>query len=118
MMTRATVLQEVRQTWFLRSYFQQRTECSAAAVSERGRGIGAVGVSSMAATVPWRSPCRGPVAVGVIIGRVQIDRDALGSALEPLAVLCDDRRRHHPPHPIQSPWTDRMLEPGERGLRG
>ena len=56
--------------------------------------------------------------VGGIIGRIQIDRDALGAALEPVAVLRNDRRRQHPPHPVQSPWAHRILKPGECGLRG
>jgi hypothetical protein len=56
--------------------------------------------------------------VGRVVRGIEIDRDALGVALEPVAVLRDDRRRQHPPHPIQSPWAHCILTPGERGLRG
>ena len=53
-----------------------------------------------------------------VVRGIEIDREALGVALEPVAVLRDDRRRQHPPHPIQGPWAPRMFKPGERGLRG
>ena len=56
--------------------------------------------------------------MGGIIGGIQIDRDPLGSPLEPVAVLRDDRRGQGTAHPIQRPWADRILKPGERGLRG
>ena len=54
---------------------------------------------------------------GVVRG-IEIDRDALGAAFEPVTVLRDDRRRQHPSHPIQGSWAHCILKPGERGLRG
>ena len=54
---------------------------------------------------------------GVVRG-IEIDRDALGAAVESVTVLRNDRRCQHPPHPIQGPWDHRILKPGKCGLRG
>jgi hypothetical protein len=57
-------------------------------------------------------------AVRWIIGRVQIDRDPLGFALQAPAMPLDHRVGERDPHPVQIRTIKSVLEPRERGLRG
>jgi len=56
--------------------------------------------------------------VGGIVGGIQVDRDAPGSALEPPAMVLDDRLGQHVPHRQQLAPPHGVLEPRQRGLRG
>ena len=56
-------------------------------------------------------------AVGRVIGRIQIDRDPLGLALQPSAMALDHGLGERDPHPVQIRSIERILEARERRLR-
>ena len=58
------------------------------------------------------------LVVGRVVGRIEIDRDAGGPALEPAAMVLDDGIGQHLPHrePLAPPHG--ILESRQRGLRG
>jgi hypothetical protein len=57
------------------------------------------------------------IAVGRVVGRIQVDGDASGFAAEPLAMSLDDEIGKCGPESIQGQGTDRVLEAAERRLR-
>ena len=58
------------------------------------------------------------LAVGRIVGRIEVDRDARGPAFEPSAMVRDDGVGQPLPHREQLAPPHGILEPRERGLRG
>ena len=58
------------------------------------------------------------LAAGRVVGRIEVDRDARGLALEPSAMVLDDRVGQPVPHREQLAPPHGILEPRERGPRG
>ncbi len=58
------------------------------------------------------------LAVGGIVGRIEIDGDAPGTPVEPTAMLLDHGVGQPVCHVAQFAWTDVVLEPREGRLRG
>ena len=56
-------------------------------------------------------------ATRLVVGRVQVDRDALRSPVQPAAMPLDDRRRQLAPQPIERDAARTVLEPRDRRLR-
>jgi hypothetical protein len=56
------------------------------------------------------------LAMGGVVRRIEIDRDAAGAAAQPGAVLPDDEVRQRMPQPRQRPRADRILDARQRRL--
>ena len=58
------------------------------------------------------------LAVGGVVGGIEVDRDAGGAALEPPSMVRNDGVRQHVAHRDQLARPHGILEPRQRGLRG